>query len=476
LAVPDRLTGGSVSAMEGAVSDPVADDISGAAVPDEPSDDGHPGPAAQGPDQPPGASMTGQRFRVWMILPLGVAALIQVAYLWHIHNWKYRNGDATYYNLQAHWMTHGHFFVNPYLASYGEALVPSASHPPMTTLVLTAADLLGATSWAWHQVAMALIFVVTVGIAGLVGRRLVGPRAGIVVALVVATDPYLWVNPGAVLAETVEMLLVALLLWAAIRFWDRPRLRTAGEIGLYLGLAALTRAELILFVFLIGLPLILLCRGLTRVGRVKQLAVMGIVFVVVVGPWVGRNMVAFHHPEYLSTEGGVTLATANCPPAYYGNTEGWWDYACIDNIKLPKSYDESDIDQKLQHVGVHYIETHQSQAIQVAVVRVLRTWNLYRPIQQSAFDTLDARPKWVTQMGMYYFYVLVPFAVAGGIFLRRRKLLLFPLVSLVITATVAGALFYANGRYRTEGDFGVAILGAIGIEALIRARWRPAPK
>ena len=420
--------------------------------------------------------MTPERFRVWMILPLGVASLIQMAYLWHIRGWYYHNGDATYYDLQAKFMSEGHMFVNPYLAAYGLALVPSATHPPVTTLVLTGADFLGFTSWGWHQVVMAAIFVVTVGICGVVGRRLVGPRAGIVVALVVATDPYLWVNPGAVLAETVEMLLIALLLWAALRFWDRPRLRTAGEIGLYLGLAALTRAELILFVFLIGLPLVLLCRGLTRGDRFKQLVVMGIVFVVVVGPWVGRNMVTFHHPEYLSTESGITLATANCPQAYYGNTEGWWDHLCNSNVTFPGTADESDKDQVLRHIGLQYIEHHESRLVEVMGIRVLRSWNLYRPIQQSSFDTLDARPVWVTQSGMWYFYALVPFAVAGGIFLRRRRLLLFPLVSLVITATVAAALFYANGRYRTEGDLGVAILGAVGIEALIRARWHPAPK
>jgi 4-amino-4-deoxy-L-arabinose transferase-like glycosyltransferase len=457
------------------VSDPAAD-VTGSVVVDEPAIDGHVGATVGVPSPPPDASMSPERFRVWMILPLGVAALIQLVYLWHIRGWTFHNGDATYYDLQANLMTHGHLFVDPYLAAYGIALVPSASHPPLTTLILTGADFLGATSWGWHQAVMALIFVITVGIAGLVGRRLVGPRAGIVVALVVAADPYLWVNPGAILAETVELLVTALLLWAAVRFWDQPRFRTVGEIGLYLGLAALTRAELILFVLVIGLPLVMLCRGLSRGQRIKQLIVMGMVFVVVVGPWVGRNMVAFHHPEYLSTEAGVTLATANCPAAYYGNTEGWWHYPCGADIKFPKTDDESDRDQELREVGLHYVATHPSRLVEVMGIRVLRTWNLYRPIQQSSFDTLDARPTGVTQMGMCYFYVLVSFAVAGGVFLRRRKLLLFPLVSLVITATVAAALFYANGRYRTEGDLGVAILGAVGIEALIRARWHTTPK
>jgi len=114
---------------------------------------------------------------------------------------------------------------------------------------------------------MALLFVITVGVCGLVGRRLAGPRAGIVAGLVVATYPYLWVNPGAVLSESVELLVLALLLWAVLRFWARPRLVTAGEIGLYLGLAALTRSELILLVIMIGIPLVLLCRGLSRGDR-----------------------------------------------------------------------------------------------------------------------------------------------------------------------------------------------------------------
>lgn len=106
-------------------------------------------------------------------------------------------------------------------------------------------------------------------------------------------------------------------------------------------------------------------------------------------------------------------------------------------------------------------------------IRVARSWDIYRPFQQAQFDQSDGRAAWATDLGMWYFYALVPFAVAGVVFLRRRKILLFPVVGLIVTATIAAAVFYANGRYRTEGDLGVAILGAMGIEALIRARWRP---
>ena len=289
--------------------------------------------------------MTLGHFRRWMLLPIGVASLVQALYLWNIHRWTFHNGDATYYFNQAKLITQGHWFINPYLAGEKFIITPSASHPPVTTLVLVLSDLLGAQSWLAHQVVMAVIFVVTVGICGVVGRRLAGGRAGVVVALVVGIYPYLWVNPAAVLSETLVLVITALLLWAALRFWERPRLRTAGEIGVYLALAALTRSEMIILTVLIGLPLVLLVRGLSRQERLKNLAVMAGLCVVVLAPWVGRNMTAFHSPEYLSSQGGITLETANCDPTYYGGAEGWWWYPCGASVKIPAHADESDVDR-----------------------------------------------------------------------------------------------------------------------------------
>jgi 4-amino-4-deoxy-L-arabinose transferase-like glycosyltransferase len=410
-----------------------------------------------------------RHFGRWLLLPVGVATLIQVVYLWHIHNWAYHNGDASYYFFQAKYIKEGYWFIDPYSAGYGLGIVPSASHPPLTTLVLAASDVLGANSWAWHQAVMAALFVSAVAICGLVGRRLAGDLAGIVVALVVATYPYLWVNPGAVLSETVEILVVALLLWAGLRFWSRPLFRTAVEIGIYLGLAALTRSELILLTLLIGIPLVLLCRGLSASGRIKNLAVMVLALIVVIGPWVGRNMTTFHHVEYLSSEGGVTLATANCDYSYYGPNVGWWGPTCDIHAKFPPHADESDKDKVLRHIAETYIKDHESRLPTVVGIRVLRAWDLFRPFQQAKFDELDDRPTWASDAGIFYFYCLVPFAIAGAVILRRRRALLFPLISLIVTATIASAIIYANGRYRAEGDLAVAILGGVGFAALLDA-------
>lgn len=411
-----------------------------------------------------------------MILPLGLAALVQTAYLWRIHGWSYHNGDATYYALQAHWITQGHWFVNPFAATFGLGFVASASHPPLTSLVLALSDVLGVTSWTGHQIVMAGLFLVTVFVSGQVGRLLAGDRGGIVVASVVAVCPYLWMNPGSVLAESVELPILALLLWATLRFWRAPRLRTAVEVGVYLGLLALTRSELLVLVLLIGVPLVLLTRGLTRALRWKCLGVMTVTVLVVIGPWVGRNMTAFHHPEFLSTEGGVTLATANCHTTYYGDLEGWWYDRCYPTVKVPPHADESDTDAAMWRLGRQYVSTHESRLPTVLAIRELRIWDLFRPVQQAQLDQLDARPAWASEAGMVIFYALAPFAVSGAVLLRRRGKPLFPFVALVLTATLTALTFYANGRYRVGADLAVAILGAVAIDALIgvaRRRFRP---
>ena len=61
---------------------------------------------ATGKSGPP--LMSPKRFATWMALPIGIATLIQVFYLWDIHTWTYHNGDATYYDLQAKLMTQGY--------------------------------------------------------------------------------------------------------------------------------------------------------------------------------------------------------------------------------------------------------------------------------------------------------------------------------------------------------------------------------
>src|SRR5213078_2882863 len=95
---------------------------------------------------------------------------------------------------------------------------------------------------------------------GLLGRRIAGDAVGLVAAGLAAIYPNIWVNDGLIMSETVTSLAVVLTLLAAVAFWQRPSLRRAALVGLACGFAALARAELILFVPLLGVVLALRVR------------------------------------------------------------------------------------------------------------------------------------------------------------------------------------------------------------------------
>ena len=80
-----------------------------------------------------------------MCLRVGLA--IRLIYAFVVKAGAPLQGDAVYYHGQAKLNLEGHWFVNPIVISrpspHTAALVPSAQHPPLFTLLLTAGDAVG---------------------------------------------------------------------------------------------------------------------------------------------------------------------------------------------------------------------------------------------------------------------------------------------------------------------------------------------
>jgi uncharacterized membrane protein YfcA len=69
----------------------------------------------------------------------------------------------------------------------------------------------------------------------------------------------------------------------------------------------------------------------------------------------------------------------------------------------------------------------------------------------------------------YFYFGMLPTAVAGVVVLWRRRAPLWPMLALVamVVITVAGTL--GSTRYRVPADIGIAMLAAVGIDAALRA-------
>ena len=202
--------------------------------------------------------------------------------------------------------------------------------------------------------------------------------------------------------------------------------------------------------------------------RVERLGVMALLVALPVLPWVAFNMVRFDHAVTLDTGGEFTLANTNCAGTYYGPNIGWWDANCLVNRYKQKG-DESSVALHYEHQGLNYLEGHLSRLPVVLAARVGRLWGLYAPIQQLPKEDFEQGrgPRTITKLALAQYYALAILAIAGLVMLRRRKVIIYPLVSLVVIATVAALLAFGATRYRVPAEIAIVVAAAVPLTALL---------
>jgi hypothetical protein len=64
------------------------------------------------------------------------------------------------------------------------------------------------------------------------------------------------------------------------------------------------------------------------------------------------------------------------------------------------------------------------------------------------------------------YWVLLPFAFAGAVILRRRHRLAWPLVATAVTVTVLSASTYGQQRFRIAAEPALLVLAAVALVGL----------
>ena len=426
------------------------------------------------------------RFGRLLLLIVLAGLAVRVGYVLLVVGDEPLKGDQVYYTGVANRLAQGHGFVDPYDTTRDvrrSGTAASADHPPLTVVTLAP------VAWVLdrvpgidadtrrgdiHAFAFRLTFAVlgglTVALIGLIGREVAGDRAGLIAAGIAAVYPNLWVNDGLVMAETLTVTLAALVLYLAYRYRRAPSALTAVMLGAACGLAGLARAEMILLVPCVAVPVLLgprvqWRRHLTRAG-VAVLAAA-----IVIGPWIVFNLTRFEDPTFLSTNDGQTLLGANCPGTYHGPATGLWLLSCLRD--LPG--DHSQVGTASRRLAFDFMGEHADRLPAVAVIRVGRLWNLYGAGDMVWYNDGEGREKWISRLGLWFFAPLAIFSVGGVFVLRRSWTKLWPLLVVIGLVTVVGALTYGQMRLRVPAEISVVVLAAVAIDAIIRAFRRHPP-
>jgi 4-amino-4-deoxy-L-arabinose transferase-like glycosyltransferase len=377
-------------------------------------------------------------------------------------------GDAVYYHLQGWALADGHGFINPidyydYFRHGVRIVTPSAGNPPLYSMYIGLVSRLGFWSVTAHRLASCLLGTGAVVLIGLTGRKMVSERVGLIAALFAALYANLWINDGMLLAESMAALTMSLVLLAAYAFWRRARLASAARLGLALGLAALSRGEVVLLAPLLVLPLLWGMRRLAVAQRFRLLVVTALAMLLLVGPWVGYNLTRFEKPVFMTDHWGTVLEAASCDDAYYGKYAGW--YANCD-VRRHQG-DASEQDAVLRREALHYMRQHLHRLPVVMAMRVGRLWDIYRPGNTLFLNAvLEGRTRAASRVAVASYWLLMPLTIAGLIVMRLRRVPIIPLLAPAIVVTIAAAITYGVLRYRVTVEPGIVLAAAVSVDVL----------
>jgi len=425
-----------------------------------------------------------RRIPLWFLLAVAAISIVgagtRVAMVIFVHEPSQPgylvDYDPIFYSQQANLVADGQGFIAPYLldsAGHGPHR-PSAGHPPLLVVALAVASRLGARSFGAHRLVVALIGALLVPLVALLGAQVAGWSVGVIAATIAALYPNLWLYDGLLMSEALAGVLIALALIVSYRILRNGRLWSAAWLGGIVGLAALTRGELVLLVPLLVLPVCFTRRDDTMLVRARRAGIALVAFALVLAPWTIYNLARFQKPVLISTAFDTTVGGANCDPVYSGARIGLWTDACFSDITA-RPIEEDVAASEIRSRTVRYVEHHKGQVPAVVLARIGRLWDVYRPADNVAIGELERRPRMWSWIALGVYAVLVPLAAAGALILRRRRTPVAPFLGLAVLVTCTAAMFWGDPRFRRPGEIAIVVLAAVAIDALGRCRMTSKP-
>jgi 4-amino-4-deoxy-L-arabinose transferase-like glycosyltransferase len=401
--------------------------------------------------------------RRWLLAVLVLAFALRAAAAWHWRDELAHDRDG-YLAIAAN-LRDGNGFSS-------DGRQPTAFRPPLYPLFLAAMTAAGG-EWA-VAVAQVLLGVGTVWLTYLIGRHLGMARRAIAAAGLVAVDPLLLRYTPQLMTETLFAFLVALLCcWCtgigdrdapSVRVagpgWLKPRHQQAALVGFVFGVCALCRPTIWVFGALGGIGWLIVVRRL-RLSLKQAIAesVIAIsVCLLLVSPWVVRNIRAFRQPIVMTTHGGYTLLLGN-NPVFYDEVvrQPWgtvWDGKSLRQWQAslevemqtddPPPKTELERDRWMRNWALWNIRDDPAGFAAACWLRFRRFWNIAPVADDASFR--PAAVRW----GLAAFYTLVTIGLLAGLFRLQRMewRRWWPLAVLLVSFTAVHLVYWTNTRMR----------------------------
>lgn len=412
---------------------------------------------------------------------LFAALAVRGAVVWRLSPQLSEDRDGYFALAEA--LAAGRGFVNP------ETGRPTAYRPPAYPLLIAALNRLGGRAAALGVV-QCLLGTATVGATWWAGRRPLGERGALLAAGAVAVDPLLLLYTSQAMTETLFTAIVSALLALLMTAepWGRSRQVLA---GLAFGSAALCRPTVWAW-FVLGFVWKSWCEVRAAGWQARawpwRYRLAGATALVVLSPWVVRNVVVMGRPIVTTTHGGYTLLLANNPVVYREEVDKPWGVTWEDASKgrrqsdwyadmrsrmraeLGPNADEVAVDRWESSEARRHIRDEPTTFLRSCVFRLRRLWNV-APLGPAA-----ARfPAWVVWGVGAWYAVLFTAAVAGALRIawaerigrqpnppveRSPPYSWSQAFLLILSISMVHAVYWSNARMRAPAMPAVSLLAA----------------
>ena len=270
-------------------------------------------------------------------------------------------------------------------------------------------------------------------------RTAYGERAGLYAALLAACHPLFIFFSGIFMAETLLLACTGLALWQVQRVVDRPNAPRAVGLGAILGLGALCKPVLLIWV-----PLLFVVLWKARIGHgicgVKYMTLVVLTLVLTIVPWTLRNKQVSGHPVLISTNLGVNLLVGHEPSATgsYSDEADYWHM--VEEI----AGGEKDPVLRDALIARHVLQGMVAQPLRTMRLGAIKVASLWIPFGQ---DESTVRAISLGLMGG-----LVLLLGTTGLWQMRHSPVSWSALSLLVALVGVHAMFFAHIRFRLPID------------------------
>jgi len=398
--------------------------------------------------------------RRWLIACMLLAVVVRLAYVVATHGHAVAGDEPSEYDLEGHFFTIGHWWWST--TPYGIAHASMWKAPGYPLWVGLWYVVLGAKPDRVYAV-QTLIGALDAFLAFVLARRLFGRTTAMVTAAVVALYPNVWQFEVRLWPESLDIALTTAFLVVTL---DRaPNRRSAIGAGVLLGVGILVRPTAFFLLAPLAVGWVIL--GGWRAG-LGWTAVAAATAALCVLPWTIRNYEVAGGFVPISVQDAALYGTFNDQAAHDPVYPWAWRAEPRDALPL-LAHARSDpvLRSALQQLGYDYIAAHPLSLARAFFWNGLsRLWDVRRPGRVLAEVPFEGRTRWITAVGLGWYWLLAVLALAALWRERRRPALVPSLVALIFAASVVFTTD-AGTRYRAPLEPLIVVLGCSTAVALV---------